>query len=93
MDAMRGANIGFPSVLITVIYLIIAVIYFFPIYYLYNFSVKMKKALLSDDQTLLRNAFEDLKSHYKFVGIFTIVILSLYLLMFLIGLGAAASIG
>ena len=87
-----GAAIG--GTFITILYLIIAVIYFFPIYYLYKFSGNMKRALVSKDEDTLTKALEYLKSHYKFVGILMIIGLSFYLLMFLLGLlGLAASSG
>lgn len=77
----------------TVIYLIMAALYFFPVYYLYKFSSNMKRALQLKDEDTLTKSFEYLKSHYKFIGILTIILLSFYLLLFLIGLlGAAASL-
>ena len=68
---------------LTITYLILAVIYFFPIYYLFQFSNKMKAALLTKNDETLSDAFEVLKSHYKFVGVLTIIMLSLYALVFL----------
>jgi hypothetical protein len=77
---------------ITVFYLLLALLYFFPVYFLYQFSSNMKKALARSDQDTLTKGFEYLKSHYKFVGILAIVMLSLYLILFFIGiLGAVAS--
>lgn len=73
--AMRG--------LMTFIYIALAVFYFFPVYYLYNYSVKMKTALQVNDNALLAEAFVNLKSHHKFIGITIIVILSIYLFVFL----------
>lgn len=70
----------------TIVYLVLALIYFFPVYYLYQFSSKMKKALQSKNDEDLANALEKLKSHYKFIGVFTIIILSIYLLLFIIGM-------
>ena len=71
---------------LTITYLILAVIYFFPIYYLFQFSNKMKAALLTKNDDTLSDAFEVLKSHYKFVGVFTIIILSLYVLLFVVAM-------
>ena len=68
---------------LTITYLVLAVIYFFPIYYLFQFSNKMKAALLTKNDETLSDAFEVLKSHYKFVGVLTIIMLSLYALVFL----------
>jgi hypothetical protein len=40
----------------------------------------MKKALVEKNEDTLAKAFEMLKSHYKFIGVFTIITLSLYAL-------------
>lgn len=73
----------------TGMYLILAVIYVFPVLYLFKFSTKMKLALRSKDNEVLAMAFENLKSHYKFIGVFTIITLSLYILVFIFaGIGA-----
>ena len=79
----------------SVLYLIIAGIYFFPIYYLYQYATKIPIALHSKNNQLLADGLENLKSHHKFLGIFTLVILSLYALLFvfaiLTGIFAAAN--
>ena len=76
---------------LTITYLVIAVLYFFPVYYLFQFSNKMKTALLTKNDDTLSDAFEVLKSHYKFMGVFTIIILSLYALIAIFGvIGALA---
>lgn len=74
-------------------YLLLSLIYFFPILYLFQFSVKMKKALQSKDDADLATAFEKLKSHYKFVGVLTIIILSIYVLFFIMAIFGAAVTG
>ncbi len=78
-SGLENAPMGF----LGLIYVGMALLYFFPIWYLYKFATKMKMALKTDDEAELTEAFSNLKSHYKFVGIFTIIILALYLLMFL----------
>lgn len=75
-------NLG---IVMTVVYILIIAIYIFPLYYLYQFSLKLKKALLSKDDETLADAFEMLKSHYKFVGVFTVIILSIYILAGILG--------
>lgn len=78
-------------ILVGVTYLLMALLYYFPTRYLYNFAVKMKMAIQNSQQNNLEDAFENLKSLFKFTGIFTIVILSIYVLIFLLGLiGLAA---
>lgn len=73
-----------------IIYLIMAALYFFPTYYMFLFAQKIKAACTATSQADLEVGIENLKSFFKFVGIFTIVIISLYLLMFIIGILAAA---
>ncbi|WP_299064631.1 DUF5362 family protein [uncultured Polaribacter sp.] len=65
----------------SITYLFLAFIYFFPVYYLLQFSNKMKKALATKNDEALAKSFEMLKSHYKFIGVFTIITISLYVLI------------
>ncbi|RUT78616.1 DUF5362 family protein [Ancylomarina longa] len=75
---------GAASMGMGVAYILIAILYFFPIFYLYKFSNYSKNAIENKDSNVLNLAFKNLKSHYKFMGILTIIILSIYLLAFLI---------
>ena len=90
------SNGDFPfggKIFMMLLYLAFAVLYYFPISYLYQFSENTKKAIENNDNNAIRDAFEFLKSHYKFMGILTIILLSFYAIMifiWLIGAGAAA---
>lgn len=64
--------------IISFVYLLLAVLYFFPVYYLFKFASNGKRAFRESDSEALTASFGYLKSHYKFVGIFTIILLSLY---------------
>lgn len=70
-----------PGFMFTIIYLGAAAIMFVPTLFLFQFSVRMKKALDSNDQELLARAFESHKSMYKFYGIVLIICLSFYALI------------
>ncbi len=84
-------NMGFSPAYIGLIYIVMAAIYFFPVLYLFNFSRKMRTALRTKNNDDLTAAFSNLKSHYKFLGIFTIVVISIYVLILLFAMiGAAA---
>ena len=76
------------------IYLLMALLYFFPVLYLYRFGSRVKKAFANNDSAMLTSSLENLKSHYKFVGILAIIMLSFYALVFIIaivgGLAAAS---
>lgn len=63
------------------VYLIFAVIYFFPVLYLYRFSVSSGRAIKNRDSNEIVKAFKNLKSHYQFIGILVIILLALYLFM------------
>ena len=80
MSSFGGDELPFPSYMIGVLYIIIAVIYFFPILYLYKFSTHIKSALKERDASLIEIAFENQKSLYKFMGIFTIISLAFYVI-------------
>ena len=65
---------------IIVVYLIVALIMFFPSLFLFRFSVKMQQALKGSSQELLENAFKDLKSMFTFQGIVAIIVLGLWII-------------
>jgi hypothetical protein len=74
----------FPSgvgIAISLLYIVIAAVYFFPVFYLLKFSTKTKKAIEEKNDEELASSVGFLKSHYKFVGIMTIVFLALYPLL------------
>lgn len=77
------------GVFVGIFYILIAGFYFVPINYLYKFSSNMKDALRTNNQASLTSSFEYIKSHYKFIGILTIVIMGIYILMILWGMFAA----
>ncbi|MEP6950820.1 MAG: hypothetical protein ABI863_16160 [Ginsengibacter sp.] len=81
----QGMKIG-----IMIVYLILALVLFFPCFYLYKFSVKMQSAVNGVSQENFDESLMNLKSMFKFYGIFTIVILSFYALAFIGGIIAAA---
>jgi hypothetical protein len=81
---------GFERIVILLVYILIGGLYFFPIYYLMKFSINMKNAIQQGKQQEFTSAFEFLKSHYKFIGILTIVALSLYVLIGIIAVIAGA---
>lgn len=74
------------STFIMILYIIIALIYYFPLKYLYDFSVKIKLAITNSDTFVLEEAFLKLKSLNKYIGIVAIVLLSFYGLMFIFGI-------
>lgn len=88
MAMMPGAAVGelnpFGAMkgIISVVYLVFAVIYFIPVYYLFKYASGMKNALNVRDSNLVSNAFVNLKQHHKILGIMVIVIISIYIVIF-----------
>jgi hypothetical protein len=85
-----GGKIGSAfGIIITVVYLLIALLYFFPIYYMNKFASNAKTALQENDTETLSISFEYLKSHYKFIGIMMLTMMCLYGLIIVFGIIAA----
>jgi hypothetical protein len=82
-------EVSFPMGMLGFVYIIFAVLYFIPVNYLFQYSVKMKQGLIANDLQNITTGFRNLKSLFKFFGIFTIVILSLYVLILIITIPAA----
>lgn len=77
---------------ITIIYLLFALLYFYPSLLLYKYSGAAKNAVLYGDQPSLSIAMSKMKSLFKFWGIFTIVIIGAYVLILIaLALGTAAT--
>lgn len=72
---------AFPLWPLGIVYLLLAGIYYIPVTYLYRFSAQIKLAVHRNDENLYTTGFGNLKSLFKFFGIFTFVILGLYVLV------------
>ena len=89
-SVMQFDQYGILSPWIGIFYIVFAGIYFFPVFYLYKFPRYAKHSLIQigsagSSNELMAHAIGYLKKHFRFVGIFTIVILAVYLLV-IIGL-------
>jgi hypothetical protein len=75
------------------IYIVIAALYIYPLWKLYQFADLSKRALVTNDSTLLTNALEAQKSMFKFMGIWVIVVLAVYAILLVIALVSFLFIG
>jgi hypothetical protein len=73
-----------PSFTFAIIYSTIAIIYFFPVYYLFKFSNKLLKAFTNTKD--LAVVFSNIQSHYKFLGVFATVFLGFYAIIGLLSI-------
>jgi hypothetical protein len=69
---------------ITGLYLALALMYFYPSLLLFRFANKGKQGVLFGDQESLDSAMLNIKSLFKFWGIFTIIIMIAYFLFMLL---------
>jgi hypothetical protein len=82
---------GEQMMLIGFLYLVIAGVYIYPALYLVRTSKHLSEAFNRDSQSSFELGVENMKSFFKFVGIFTIVVISLYILMILVAVFAASA--
>ena len=89
------ANMGLAGLgpLLSVFYIGMALLYFFPCLFLYRFATHMKKALAGGEQEILNKSFQNLKIMFRFVGILTIIILTIYAIILLMAIIMGATGG
>lgn len=69
--------------ILSILYLVIAVLYFFPVLYLFNFSKKAQLALKEMNNELIEASLNNLRKHFKFIGILVLVVIAIYTITFL----------
>lgn len=84
MVTQLGPLAGAGAIGVTIVYLVLALMYFYPSLLLFRFSNKGKQGVLYGDQESLDAAMMNMKSLFKFWGIFTIVIMIGYFLFMLL---------
>ena len=73
------------------VYLAVTVIYFFLSYFMYMFSVEIKRAIADGDKAAFGSGIRNMKYYFQLGGILTIVALGLVVLLIILGLiGMAA---
>jgi cellulose synthase/poly-beta-1,6-N-acetylglucosamine synthase-like glycosyltransferase len=85
-----GRGAGLPESIIIIFFLLIAVIYFFPILFLFRFSKHTASAVETLSKEELYKAIKNLKSYFVYLGVLIIVGLSFYLIA-IVAAGASMS--
>jgi uncharacterized membrane protein YjgN (DUF898 family) len=92
-DLNSRGNLGSAMGTTTAItYIFMALIYFFPLLYLFRFASAMRAALNANDQDRLNVSFQNLKACFRYVGILTVIGLAFALIAIIISLVAVATI-
>lgn len=90
METMTGGLAAGGGFMLSLIYLIIAAVYFAMSLFMFRFSTKMKLALQTIDQENFNNSLYNLKLVYRITGIIVIIYLAFMALALIVGIGAAA---
>jgi len=81
-DVPTGGGVGYAMIMwLLPIYILIFLIIFFPLYFLYKFSLNVNIAFRDDDSEALEISFRYLKMHYMALGIGILAYVVLYFLM------------
>ncbi|MDP4292791.1 MAG: hypothetical protein Q8908_17045 [Bacteroidota bacterium] len=75
------SQIPIPTHFLGFIYIVIAAVYLMPVIYLNNFSNNLTNAISMRNTDMLTVAFYNLKRHFKFMGIMTIVMIISYFVL------------
>jgi hypothetical protein len=78
-----AAGLPFPGGVLGIFYVGMAIVYFFPILYLYRFANSAGKAVLYRNPDELSVAIKNLRSHYQYLGIVMLILLGVYLVFIL----------
>ncbi len=78
--------LGASSMIAAVLYLLIALLYFYPALYIYRFAKHMKLALQTKNTSDLNEAFKNLKSNFRYMGILMCIVLGFYAVILIFGL-------
>lgn len=79
-----GAYGGGLAVGSALIFIIMAVVAFFPMLYMLRFANQMKVALYGNDQESLNTSFQNLKRYFRYVGIITIIGIGFWIIWLLV---------
>jgi len=92
MEGVEGAKAvgGIASGFIIIFQLVFAVIYFFPLLFLFRFSRHTKNAVSNFDANELQLGLKNLKSYWMYIGILAIVALAVCFLVLIIAGGSLA---
>jgi len=81
----QAGGTGYPGMFPTAFFqgtlLITVLIYFFPVYFLNRYAAYMKVALHQGNQEMLNQSFLNLKRLLRYMGVITIIILSIYFIV------------
>ena len=77
-------SLGIPESLMFIPFLLVALLYFFPVLFLFRFSKHTSHAILTLDKMEFHKAMKNLKSYFAYIGIMIIVVFSFYIVVLIV---------
>lgn len=90
LSTALSSEFGVGGIFILLVYIGIFALYFFPLKYLYSFATKTRQGIETSSTVVLTEGLQNLKSFFKFFGIFTAIGIGLYLVAIIIGIFVGA---
>lgn len=86
LSAFKAGNSvhGIPESLVLLIFIALAVVYFFPVLYLFRFSKHTANAVQTLSKEELDKAFKNLRSYFVYIGVLIIIGLSFYVIALIV---------
>jgi len=83
METSRGYGAGVAAGS-AIMFIVMAIVTFFPLLYMLRFANQMKTALYGNDQENLNLSFQNLKRYFRYVGIITIIGIGIWIIWVLV---------
>ncbi len=80
----KEVSLGISESLMTGLFIIVAAIYFFPVFFLLRFSSCSRDAIHNLDRKKLDKAFRNLRIFFTYLGLLVIIVLSIYLTVLIV---------
>ena len=77
-------SLGIPESLMFIPVLLVALLYFFPVLFLFRFSKHTSHAIQTLDKLEFHKAMKNLKSYFAYIGIMIIVVFSFYIVVLIV---------
>ena len=75
---------GVPESILFASLFLLAVIYFFPVLFLFRFSKHTSAAVMTLDEKKLQKAFKNLRLYFVYLGVLVIIVLSFYIIALIV---------
>lgn len=83
-------NLGIPESMMLLIFALTALIYFFPVFFLFRFSRHTRNAVQKLDRDEFYKASKNIRAFFTYIGIMAIIVITVYLVALVVA-GASIS--